>query len=132
MHRPDQWGYLQFSRDAVNTTNIISDPLWWTQQALMQIYYAQNTWYSSPEGSGQYSTNLTQLSLPHLANVSCQGVTAVPVITVGYHTWAASIKTYDRFGQECTHHIDHDRLTRVVYPANGMVTYIYTYIHIYA
>jgi hypothetical protein len=117
MHRPDQWGYLQFSSSPVNTTSYIIDPLWSSQQALMQIYYAQGVWYQSNEGLGRYSTNLTQLGLPLLANRTC--LDNVPIIESEYHDWRASIRTVDRLGEHVTLQIRHDRLTRVIHDAPG-------------
>ena len=64
MHRPEYWGYLQFSKEAPNTkeVNPRPDPLWDIKMQLLQAYYFQKSFYkkhhqytdSLPEKLAQY------------------------------------------------------------------------------
>jgi hypothetical protein len=47
MHRPEYWGYLQFSKEAPGTKQIQArkDPLWDIKMQLMKIYYFQRNFY---------------------------------------------------------------------------------------
>lgn len=41
MHRPEQWGYIQFSTGAPGSTPFVPDPAWAAKRWLHEVYYAQ-------------------------------------------------------------------------------------------
>lgn len=61
MHRPELWGYVQFTRQSFGTVAPRPDSSWSTRVALMRVYYAQraffeehNRWATSMEELGKY------------------------------------------------------------------------------
>jgi hypothetical protein len=58
MHRPEQWGYVQFSTEAAGTTSFLPDPAAQVRRQLMQAYYLQRAYYKV---HGQYATDWSEL-----------------------------------------------------------------------
>jgi ketosteroid isomerase-like protein len=60
MHRPERWGYVQFSTAAPGTDRFHPDPTLSARDALMEIYYRQRAFQ---EKHGHWAQNLDQLDL---------------------------------------------------------------------
>ncbi|HEV8070732.1 MAG TPA: sugar-binding protein [Planctomycetaceae bacterium] len=60
MHRPERWGYVQFSTAAPGAARFNPDPAQRGRDALMEIYYHQKTFQ---EKHGHWAQNLDQLDL---------------------------------------------------------------------
>lgn len=63
MHRPEYWGYLQFSAIEVgkDTEKFKPDPIWSEKMQIMAVYQAEETYR---EKNGKYSSSLKYLSMP--------------------------------------------------------------------
>lgn len=63
MHRPEYWGYLQFSFDKVGTNadRFVPDPRWNTKMQLMTVYYAEKKYY---ETEHRFTGEFSKLKLP--------------------------------------------------------------------
>jgi ketosteroid isomerase-like protein len=60
MHRPERWGYVQFSTAAPGTVSFKPDPTRPARDALMEIYYRQQAFQQK---NGHYAPSLDQLGL---------------------------------------------------------------------
>ena len=60
MHRPDQWGYVQFSTAKPGTTTFASDPAWPARRWLHEVYYAQRAYLKA---NGKYASTLSELRI---------------------------------------------------------------------
>ncbi|HTO93055.1 MAG TPA: family 20 glycosylhydrolase, partial [Bacteroidota bacterium] len=47
MHRPERWGYLQFSAQPPGTVSFVPDPAWSVRCLLHEVYYAQRAFRDS-------------------------------------------------------------------------------------
>ncbi len=45
MHRPERWGYVQFSADQPGTTQFTTDPTLRGRDALMEVYHSQKSFF---------------------------------------------------------------------------------------
>ncbi|MCC6443253.1 MAG: carbohydrate-binding family 9-like protein [Armatimonadetes bacterium] len=72
MHRPEKWGYLQFSTAAPGTAAYRPDPAGPSRDLLFEIYYHQRDYR---EKNGRWAKTLKELGLPGLG----KGVTARPI-----------------------------------------------------
>ena len=74
MHRPEYWGYLQFSSKKVGTVEdaFLTDTNWAIKMQLMSVYYAERLYYKTAH---QFTGDFSQLKLPEyvaLNNLSLQ------------------------------------------------------------
>ena len=60
MHRPERWGYLQFSTAKPGKDEFRPDPDWTFRDLLHRAYYAQRAYHKA---NGKYATTLPQLGL---------------------------------------------------------------------
>jgi hypothetical protein len=60
MHRPEKWGYVQFSRKPIGSVAFAPDPAAAAKNQLHQIYYAQRAYQ---EKNGGWAVSLGDLSL---------------------------------------------------------------------
>jgi len=58
MHRPETWGYVQFSKQQPGAAKFIPDVAWPARRWLMQVYYAQTEF---KKGHGRYAATLAEL-----------------------------------------------------------------------
>jgi hypothetical protein len=58
MHRPERWGYVQFSTDAPAKTRFRRDPSFLPRMYLMRVYYAQVEYHKT---HGRYAESLSDL-----------------------------------------------------------------------
>jgi hypothetical protein len=64
MHRPEKWGYLQFSTAAPGKASFSADADWPTKDLLHRVYYAEKHLFKE---RGKYSTDLGGLNLGGVA-----------------------------------------------------------------
>jgi hypothetical protein len=67
MHRPETWGYVQFSTATVGHTAFAPDPTAPARNLLMQIYLAQRSYQKQ---HGRWTETLADLALPALLSAS--------------------------------------------------------------
>ncbi|NOS71085.1 MAG: carbohydrate-binding family 9-like protein [Verrucomicrobia bacterium] len=60
MHRPEKWGYVQFTRKKVGSVAFVPDPTVAARTQLHEIYYAQKEYQGK---NGRWATSLDQLAL---------------------------------------------------------------------
>jgi hypothetical protein len=60
MHRPETWGYVQFSSRKPGKAKFLADPSWNTRCLLHYVYYAQKQFHDSTK---QWAVTLDQLRL---------------------------------------------------------------------
>jgi hypothetical protein len=70
MHRPERWGYLQFSTAPPGTAAPRPDPAGPARAALHRVYYAQRDYRKE---HGAWATSLAQLGLAGLSHPSLTG-----------------------------------------------------------
>jgi hypothetical protein len=63
MHRPETWGYVQFSTKSTSEVAFRPDPAWQARAALMQVYYAQRDFHKKQQ---RWAKSLDELG-PELA-----------------------------------------------------------------
>ncbi|HEY3787831.1 MAG TPA: carbohydrate-binding family 9-like protein, partial [Urbifossiella sp.] len=64
MHRPERWGYLQFSTEAPGKATFRTDPDWPVRDLLHRVYYAERAYRKA---NGKYSPTLEKLDLKGLS-----------------------------------------------------------------
>jgi len=82
MHRPERWGYVQFSNAA--SSKFVPDPSAPARDVLHDIYYSQRAFFKQ---HGRWAATLTELGLPATA----RGTVAAPVLTRTWDGWRASV-----------------------------------------
>jgi hypothetical protein len=87
MHRPERWGYVQFSTAAPGRATFRPDPAAPIRHRLMQIYYAQRAFF---EKHNRWATTLAELNLPDALAMPGQMTTLSPTPN-GYEA-AISVK----------------------------------------
>jgi hypothetical protein len=83
MHRPERWGYVQFSTDPPGTTPFTPDPTASARDLLMQIYYAQKAFHQQ---HSRWSESLSDLGI---AFIPGQSLPVPPYIHVDGQTFLA-------------------------------------------
>ncbi|TMQ33056.1 MAG: hypothetical protein E6K70_15250 [Planctomycetota bacterium] len=84
MHRPETWGYLQFSTAPIGSAKFQSEPAGPVRHYLHQIYYAQRDYR---EKNGRFAKSLEELGL---ANLECKDIVGMPAIEVTRNSFEAS------------------------------------------
>lgn len=64
MHRPEQWGYVQFTSRAPGAVTFMPDPSWPARVWLHRVYYAQRDYRKA---HGRWATSIDDLKLGGLA-----------------------------------------------------------------
>jgi hypothetical protein len=68
MHRPETWGYVQFSSSPTGQTKFRTDPAGPVRHLLHRVYYAQGNYHKQ---HGRWAKRLEDLGL---RNLSCEGL----------------------------------------------------------
>jgi predicted metalloprotease with PDZ domain len=111
MHRPERWGYVQFSEGPPGQTAYRPDPAGPIRDRLMQIYNAQTAFHKRTK---RWATTLDELKLPDLAGMPAHQISLRPSAD-GY---LASITFTPAGGKGQTWTIQHDsRIRRADQPA---------------
>jgi hypothetical protein len=86
MHRPETWGYVQFSTAPPGTAKFRPDPAGPAKHLLHRVYYAQAAFHKE---HSRYARTLAELRLSGLVHESLAGPLRMKVTTRGYHVTAA-------------------------------------------
>jgi hypothetical protein len=70
MHRPETWGYVQFSTAPPGTAHFVPDPSGPARHALHRIYYAEKAYH---DDHGRWGRTLRELGVPRLTHPSFLG-----------------------------------------------------------
>jgi hypothetical protein len=90
MHRPERWGYLQFSTAKPGTAEFREDPEWDHRDLLHRAYYAQRVYLAK---NGKYAPTAAELGLKDAGTVSLE---------VTRHGFEASVNTHGASRQRWT------------------------------
>jgi Carbohydrate family 9 binding domain-like len=80
MHRPERWGYVQFSTAAPGQATFRNDPAGPIRNRLMQIYYAQRAFFDERK---RWATTLAELNLPDAPAIPGHAAKLTPTVN-GY------------------------------------------------
>jgi Carbohydrate family 9 binding domain-like len=103
MHRPETWGYVQFSTAPFGKTAFRADVDLSTKQRLHEVYYAQRAFRKK---NGRWAANLAELGplFPRPAGGD------VPTLEAGRFGFTASLPSLDKAGPAKTWQIRYDGL----------------------
>jgi hypothetical protein len=73
MHRPERWGYLQFSTAKPGSEEFKPDPTWAARDLLHRTYYAQRVYRKA---HGKYAATLAELGMKDAGQVKLEGTSA--------------------------------------------------------
>jgi cellulose/xylan binding protein with CBM9 domain len=103
MHRPESWGYVQFSTARPGTATFKSDPSLAGRRWLHQVYYAQRSYR---QAHGRWASTLEALQIP----AADARLLAAPVIEITGSLFEASIEVRLPGGGAERWHIRQDAL----------------------
>jgi hypothetical protein len=89
MHRPETWGYVQFSTAKPGDAKFRPDPSGYAKHLLHTVYYAQRTYH---ENNKRYATRLAELGLDGLKHESLAGPIRMQT-TEGMYQVTAPVKS---------------------------------------
>ena len=69
MHRPERWGYLQFSTARPGSVAFEPDPDWASRDLLHRVYYAQRAYHTM---NGSYAKTIGELGLKDAGRVTLE------------------------------------------------------------
>ena len=102
MHRPETWGYVQFSTAPVGSVSLRADPSGPARQALMALYQAQADFRRRED---RYAKSLVELNFPRLTYESFLGPLSLETTTSLYE---ASLEIRLPEGVKERWHVRHD------------------------
>lgn len=85
MHRPEKWGYVQFTRKPVGTVTFLPDSSRPARNALQEIYYAQRTFKAA---NHRYTGSLEELGLTASSAQGLAGPAVLKLTKEGYEATA--------------------------------------------
>jgi hypothetical protein len=85
MHRPEKWGYVQFSTAAPGAAEFRPDPAGPAKHLLMRIYYSQKAYYKD---HNRYAKTLEELGLSGLRDATLTGPLAQDADADGFQATA--------------------------------------------
>lgn len=109
MHRPESWGYVQFTKEAIGAVAFRPDPSLPARQALHDIYYAQQAYRAK---KSRWATSLAELGYTPQENSSFE---AAPTLNVIGDQFLASVFLRLPQGKSQRWNIRHD--ARIWYSA---------------
>jgi hypothetical protein len=86
MHRPERWGYLQFSTAKSGQAACLIEPSAAIRERLMQLYYAERSFF---QRNKKWATSLEDLELPAAPNLP-QHTTSLRLTSEGYQATITS------------------------------------------
>ncbi|XP_065836793.1 uncharacterized protein, partial [Oscarella lobularis] len=103
MHLPERWGFIQFTKNSVNSTTFQLPSFWPVYVALVAVYDAEKIFYAT---NGYFTGNLTALDVPQFVfDGKCSGV---PVINAGPTSYSFEIAVHPRHPDDLVGHIRTD------------------------
>jgi hypothetical protein len=104
MHRPETWGYVQFSTGTPGSVTFKPDPAWQARCMLHTIYYGQHAFR---EKRGRWARTMDELGHTDLHHPSLRGR---PTMETTSNLFEASVTLQAGFDQAQTWHIRQDAL----------------------
>jgi hypothetical protein len=98
MHRPERWGYLQFSTARPGSAAFRPDPEWDLRDLLHRVYYAQRSYRAK---NGKYATALTDLGLKDAGGLTLEVTRSGFEATVPTHGASRNRWTITQDGRIC-------------------------------
>jgi hypothetical protein len=102
MHRPEKWGYVQFSTGEPNRVKFQPDPAAEARDTLMEVYYAEKEFHKVKK---RWAATLEDLSLARLKQVPSA---PAPTLQITGEGFKASVATRTPSGQKELWHIAQD------------------------
>ncbi len=102
MHRPETWGYVQFSAAEPGTDVFRPDPTGPARWLLQRVYWAQRAYR---DAQGEWASHLGQLDL---SDVDRSGVEDEPTLRLKDEGWEATLGARSLAGDPVTVHIRED------------------------
>jgi hypothetical protein len=106
MHRPETWGYVQFSTAKPGRARFRPDETFPARMELTRLYYAQKEFYEKHQ---RWANDLRELGWIPRNLPGCEP----PVLTLTPEGYLASMRCQTRDGKRYTVHIRHDSRTWV-------------------
>ena len=107
MHRPERWGYVQFTRTAPGTVPFVPDVSAPARDALQEVYYAQKDF---AKANGRWAGSLDELGL----SVKALGGLSPRALTVTADGWHCTVDMAMPGGTTRRWLIRHDSLIREI------------------
>ena len=102
MHRPEKWGYVQFSTAPVGKATFQADPAAGARMLLQEIYYAQRDY---KEKHGSWARKLSDLNV---SNEKYQNLVGAPEMQVTQSLFEAAVRVKYPDGKTVLWHIRQD------------------------
>ena len=104
MHKPEVWGFLQFSDGAVNGTAPVASPEWEVRYAAVTMYYALHAYAASHNGT--YTASIALLlpfvQFPELISTDCTLVNVPEIVVMGnYSKFEVTVSSKVTDGMAC-------------------------------
>jgi hypothetical protein len=103
MHRPESWGYVQFTKGQPGEVAFRPDPTHAARHWLHQVYYAQQAYRKRHQ---RYAERLEDLKVPAPSGTGLSD----PILRSTDHAFEASIEWRPRVGSPGRWHIRQDSL----------------------
>lgn len=87
MHRPERWGYVQFSTGEPSRKQFQTDPAAEVRDVLMEVYYAQKEFHKVKK---RWATTLEDLSLGRLKQLPSMQAPTIQITDEGFKVSAAA------------------------------------------
>jgi hypothetical protein len=107
MHRPERWGYVQFTRTAPGTVPFVPDVSAPARDTLQEVYYAQKDF---AKAHGRWAAGLDELGL----SLKASGVLGARVLTTTPDGWQCTVDMEMPGGANRRWSIRHDSLVREI------------------
>lgn len=102
MHRPELWGYVQFTSRSFDTVSPVPDPSWPTRVALMRIYYAESAYFKEHDRWAGSTEELGKYLVPGPSE------SGPPVIQLNDSGYVCTIRLRQGNGQDQLWHVSQD------------------------
>jgi hypothetical protein len=97
MHRPERWGYLQFSTAKPGTAKFHPDSLYPVREWLTKLYYAEHAYQKT---HGNWTANISDLDLPPPPSDLLAGPPTIEILADG-NAGSGNTRTFFRATAEC-------------------------------
>lgn len=81
MHRPEMWGYVQFTELGAGRAPYHRDPVWDVRRVLMRIYYAERDYH---EKNKKWTATLSDLNPGDISSSDLSGAPEIVLTSDGY------------------------------------------------
>lgn len=84
MHLPEKWGFIQFSREEVNTTQPVRPSDWAVRSVAMDLYYAQHAYFKQFQKFTNSIADLVPFAPSGLLDGRCAEIPTVSLVGDGF------------------------------------------------